>query len=191
MAKESLKSHPSRLRNGDYEKYLHGDILDVGCGDDLLTVPNGAVKGWDLEDGDAQYLKSVPDKSFDAVHASHCLEHMADVPTALHHWARVVKFGGSVHVTVPDWTLYEHQIWPSMHNPDHKASFSLIDIPSLPSHPFYGLRQMKQVGLQCGLTLVDARMVCDGYDFSRINDPHFDQTQHGVLAQIVFIFQKL
>lgn len=36
----------------------------------------------------------------------------------------MVKPGGHLIVTVPDWHLYEHQQWPSRFNYDHKWIFT-------------------------------------------------------------------
>lgn len=187
---ETSKSHYARLRNGDYE-ILHGHVLDIGCGPDPLKLPPpSTVRGWDLEDGDAQYLEGLKDGSFDAVFSSHCLEHMVDVPTALSNWSRVCKEGGYVYVVVPSWTAYERMQWPSPYNPDHKSSFDLVDLGRRPDQAFYGFREMRQVGLSCGLTLVDARLELDNYDFAKLYDKKLDQTLGKALAQCTFIYLK-
>jgi SAM-dependent methyltransferase len=80
---------------------------------------------WDLENGDAQYMKGVPDASLDFVHSSHCLEHMVDPKVALENWLRILKPGGFLIVTIPDEDLYEQGTWPSRFNVDHKWSFTL------------------------------------------------------------------
>jgi hypothetical protein len=118
------------------------------------------------------------------------LEHMQDVPTALSNWSRVCKEGGYVYVMVPDYHLYERMQWPSPYNPDHKSRFSLIDLGCRPLHPFYGLKEMRQVGLACGLTLVDARLELDNYDFAKTYDKEVDQTLGNALAQCTFIYLK-
>lgn len=120
---ETTKSRPRRLREGFFEAYCQGSGLDIGHGGDPV-VPG--VRGWDLEDGDAQYLRGVPDESFDFVYSSHTLEHMADARVALENWWRVVKRGGYLILYVPDRDLYERRrTLPSRWNPDHKAFFLL------------------------------------------------------------------
>ena len=127
MSNEMSKSHNARYRNGDYE-HIRGSVLDIGCGPDPIKLPPPhVVRGWDLADGDAQYLATLDDRSFDTVVSAHCLEHMTDVPVALSNWGRVLKDGGYLYVLVPSWTFYERQQWPSRYNADHKASFDLID----------------------------------------------------------------
>lgn len=187
---ETSKSHYARLRNGDYN-LLRGSVLDVGCAlDPLKLPPPNDVVGWDWEDGDAQYLKGVKDESFDVVYSSHCAEHLLDFPTGLSNWARVCKEGGHIYIVVPSFSLYERYQWPSIYNPDHKSSFDLLDVGLRPKHPFYAFKEMRQLGLKNGLTLIDARLEADNYDFSKMNDKKLDQTMGKSLAQCVFIYLK-
>lgn len=187
---EQSKSHNARLRNGDY-RFLRGNVLDIGCGPDPIKLPPPAVvTGWDLKDGDAQYLETLKDESFDAVVSSHCLEHMKCVTTSLKNWARVLKTGGYMSISVPSWLAYERYQWPSRYNGDHKASFDLIDPHVRPDHNFYTMRDMRRIGLEVGLTLEDARMELDNYDLTRLWDKRLDQTMGKALAQVTFIYFK-
>ena len=125
MANETSKAKSLRENNNHFLKYFVGEGLDVGAGDDLLDTPYGNVTPYDITEGNANYLSIIEDGTYDFVYSSHCLEHMKDIPLALKHWARVLKPGGVLYITVPDWTLYEHEHWPSRFNADHKASFSV------------------------------------------------------------------
>lgn len=112
------------------QAYFAGDGIDVGGGHDCLDqyaaeLGFNSCRNWDLPDGDAQLLASVPDSSYDFLHSSHCLEHMVDPAIALANWIRVVRGGGCLVITVPDEELYEHLHWPSRYNRDHKWSFTL------------------------------------------------------------------
>jgi SAM-dependent methyltransferase len=78
-----------------------------------------------LADGDAQWLKGVPDAQYDFVHSSHCLEHLHDPIIGLRNWFRVLKPGGHLIVMVPDEDLYEMGFFPSRVNGDHKWTFSM------------------------------------------------------------------
>jgi SAM-dependent methyltransferase len=101
--------------------YLHGRIIDIGCGPDLV-VPS--AEPFDLGHGDAQFVADVrPHEAYDTVHSSHCLEHMKDVPNALSQWWSLVRKGGYLILVVPDEDLYEQGGWPSLFNTDHKATF--------------------------------------------------------------------
>ena len=111
-------------------RYFVGDGLDIGAGPDGLSRYVGvfplmrSVRDWDVADGDAQYLKGVPDESVDFVHSSHCLEHMRLPLTAAYEWLRVLRPGGHLIVTVPEMEMYERGHWPSAFNPDHKWRFT-------------------------------------------------------------------
>jgi hypothetical protein len=77
-------------------------------------------------------------------------------------------------------------------NPDHKTSWDLINLEHAPrNHRHFGYKETVQLGAQAGLTLVDLRVEVDGYQWNRFHDAEFDQTQHGALAQLCIIFQKL
>jgi len=121
MSKETSKAMPRRLAAG-WDKYLVGEGVDIGCGPDKI-LPE--ARGWDLEDGDAQYMAGVPDESFDWVYSSHCLEHMRDPRVALANWWRILRPNGYLMVVVPEANLYEQGHWPSIYNPDHKSTWTL------------------------------------------------------------------
>lgn len=97
----------------------------MGCGDDKLPFPE--CEPFDQIHGDANRLGDFfPPETFDYLHASQCLEHMHDPRKALAEWLGVVKPGGLVICTVPDWVAYEGMRWPSRVNPDHKSTWSMI-----------------------------------------------------------------
>lgn len=118
---ETHKSHERRVREGFFKKYCNGEGLDIGYGADII-VPG--CSGWDLRNGDAQYLNGIEDESFDFVYSSHCLEHMVDVRISLKNWYRVVKKGGYLIIAIPHRDLYEKKKrLPSRWNMDHKHMF--------------------------------------------------------------------
>ncbi|MFO1413382.1 MAG: methyltransferase domain-containing protein [Burkholderiales bacterium] len=130
--KECSKSIPRRLADpGFANRYFVGRGLDVGGRPDPLSLYAELfariteVRTWDLEDGDGQRLAGVPDESFDFVHSSHCLEHLADPADALRNWLRVVKPGGHVVILVPDEDLYEQGMFPSTFNAGHVHTFTI------------------------------------------------------------------
>lgn len=43
----------------------------------------------------------------------------------LYRWIKLVKPGGYLVFSVPDWELYEGCRWPSLHNPDHKSAWGM------------------------------------------------------------------
>ncbi len=199
MADEMSKSHPARLRAGDYE-WLKGSVLDIGCGPDPIKLPPpSTVRGWDLEDGDATHLASLNDKSFDCVVSAHCLEHLHDPETAVRNWSRVLREGGYTYVLVPLYSAYEKfkdfQFGTDnagKFNPDHKTSWDLINLENPPkNHRHFGYKEIVQLGKQAGLTIVDLRIEVDNFPWTRWNEAEFDPTQHGSLAQLAIIYQKI
>lgn len=120
---ETSKAKPRREKEGFFAKYCQGQGLDIGYGGDLLS---SNCQGWDYADGNAQYLKGVPDSSFDFVYASHILEHVRNPTVAIKNWWRVLKTNGYLIVAIPERNLYEKRTrLPSHRNNDHKHFFLL------------------------------------------------------------------
>ena len=119
---EALKTN--KLRNAEFfTKYLSGKVIDIGAGRDLVTP---TAERFDLEDGDADFITRYRQpQTYDAVHSSHCLEHMVDPVRALNEWWSLVKPGGHLVLVVPEEDLYEQGTWPSRFNADHKHTFRL------------------------------------------------------------------
>lgn len=129
---EQSKSARRRYYDGNFiTRYFKGSGIDIGAGADPITqywrqFPLiTQIRAWDRNDGDAQYLESIADTTFDWVHASHCLEHLNDPRVALQHWSRVLKPGGYMVITVPDEELYERLSWPSRWTSEHLWSFTI------------------------------------------------------------------
>ena len=171
-----------------WRKVFSGSGIDVGSGDDIISVEG--VRGFDLGDGDANSLHLYfESNSFDYVHASQCLEHMHNPKVALENWLQVLKPGGYLVVTVPSWELYEGMVWPSRYNPDHKTTFSMWQKGSpAPNH------------VKCPEWLADnfpehticlCRLVDTNYDYKV--GTRVDQTykhEDAVEAFIEFVIQK-
>ena len=123
-----------------HQRVFVGRGLDVGSGNDPLgkyayMFPRiTSVDSWDQEHGDGQTLTGIRENAYDFVHASHSLEHMRDPHAALSRWYEVVRPAGHMVVTVPDVGLYEHWMWPSRFNADHKYAFTLDVAPISAKH---------------------------------------------------------
>lgn len=119
---ESRKTN--QLRSQSFkDRYLQGRVIDIGAGRDVVTP---TAEAFDLEHGDANRILQYREAgAYDAVHSSHCLEHMQDPPAALLQWWGLLRPGGHLIVVVPEESLYEQGYWPSPFNPDHKATFRL------------------------------------------------------------------
>ncbi len=114
---EVRKTVQARLESGFFERYLAGlNVLDIGyrgsSPDNQPIVPHaiGIDLGYPGYDG-----KTLPfeDMTQDAVHSSHCLEHIPDPRTALAEWFRVLRHGGYLVLTVPHQQLYERKPTPT------------------------------------------------------------------------------
>ena len=58
--------------------YLRGKVIDIGAGQDLVCA---YAERFDRDDGDANVISRFrPVNHYDAVHSSHCLEHMIRRP---------------------------------------------------------------------------------------------------------------
>jgi SAM-dependent methyltransferase len=149
-----------------------GKGIDIGAGPDCISKFGYDAYDWDMKDGDAQYLATLADGSQDFVHSSHCLEHMVDPKVAIKNWVRVCKSGGYVVVTIPDEELYEHNMWPSKFNGDHKWSFRVYKgTPKLPkSLTVFDLMKV----IWKDTEIVSIKRLEGGFDFSLAK--HIDQT---------------
>ena len=154
--KECSKSIPRRLAHPNFtNRYFVGDGLDIGGKPDPLVLylelfsRMTSVRTWDWEDGDAQYLQSVADGTYDFVHSSHCLEHLRDPHEGLKNWFRVLKPGGHLIVTIPDEDLYEQgQFPPPTFNKDHKWTFTIFKPTSWSTHSISVLALVQELGLE-------------------------------------------
>jgi SAM-dependent methyltransferase len=102
--------------------FLRGTGIDIGCGSDPVLP---GVLPFDLEHGDANEITEHVRDTFDFVFSAHCLEHMHSPRVAILEWWKLVKPGGCLFFIVPDEDLYEQGFWPSVFNPDHKATFTM------------------------------------------------------------------
>ncbi len=142
------------------EKYFSGRVIDIGCGVDRVT---DLAEPFDLEHGDAgNILEYRTVDSYDAVHSSHCLEHMTNVPEALKQWWALVKPGGYLILVVPDEDLYEQGRFPSVFNTDHKATFR-IDKRDSWSSASYDLRSLLEA-LE-NIEIISIERQDTGYDY--------------------------
>jgi tetratricopeptide (TPR) repeat protein len=181
---ETGKARERRRAEGFYDRFLCGRGLDIGCGPDKITAE---AEGYDLEDGDAQYLEGLEDETYDFVYSSHCLEHTRDPLEALLNWWRVLKPGGHLLLAVPDEDLYEQGIVPSRFNSDHKLTFTISKEKSwspvsrnlsdllrhLPRHK-----------------VISIRTIDTGYDYEKLGS-HTDQTLGRAEAAIECIVEKV
>lgn len=192
--KEATKAMRRRTQDPKYQKFFKGTGVDVGCGNDCIIQFKKEfnkmrdVRAWDIRDGDGQYLRDISDFSLDFVHSSHSLEHMRDWKIALTNWLRVVKKGGYVIVSIPEWEMYEHKQWPSRSNSDHKWAFSLnfLDVTIFAPVVILSVPMLEEE-FSCKVEILQNIEI--GYDPSR---GYADQTaDSGTECAIEMILKKL
>ena len=114
---EVHKTLAARIDEGFFERFLSGsNVLDIGFrGSDranLPIVPWAVGVDQDFPGYDGTTLP-FEDQSQDAVHSSHCLEHIPNPKGALAEWFRVLRIGGFLVLTVPHQQLYERKPVPT------------------------------------------------------------------------------
>jgi len=116
MASESKKILPK------IEKYLIGEIVEVGCGDEPVkdgvfgidgrNFPHVNLLTNNLYDIDVRNPELV--NKFDCCFSSHVLEHLPDSYRAIMEWSGLVKKEGYFILYLPDGDYY-----PNKQNPEH------------------------------------------------------------------------
>lgn len=169
---------------GNYDRYITGDILDIGCGDDKISPE---ADGWDAPDGDAQKLATIENNTYDTVVSAHTIEHVRDPHEALFNWWRVLKPGGHLVFLAPDEDTYEQGMCPSKFNPDHKHTFTISKEHS------WSPRSLNVTSLLERLPhrrAVSIRTIDTGYTYSLVGSD-VDQTLGDAEAAIEVVVQKL
>lgn len=196
---ESSKSIFHKLHDSRYAtRYLIGDGVDIGAGNDSIGLYfeffplMRSCRGWDLGDGDAQYMASIGDASLDFVHSSHCLEHMVDPHIALGHWLRILKPGGHLVCLVPDEDLYEQGVFPSTFNSDHKHTFTIFKKHSWSPKSINLTRMLTQLDADFEILKIEQMNATYRYKISQLTkEPRLDQTLTPVgECAIEFILRK-
>lgn len=199
MGNEMSKATARRLKDWRYNnRWFVGTGLDIGCGYDVLSLTQftkiDSVVGYDsvLGSGDAQCLPEIADNTYDFVVSSHCLEHMKNPHEALQSWLRVVKPGGYLTITVPEYDLYEHRHWPSKFNGDHKWSWTMNAELQFgqPGHVIYVPMWLVQMTTDTGypFDIEMMQLLTEHYDYSFGN--MVDQTGGPAECAIEFVLRK-
>jgi SAM-dependent methyltransferase len=191
--KECSKSIARRLADSNFtRRYFAGDGVDIGGKPDPLALYQElfcrmkSVRTWDWDDGDAQVMGGVPDKQFDFVHSSHCLEHLVDPFAGLRTWFRIVRDGGYLVITVPDEDLYEQGAFPSTFNRDHKWTFTTFKTASWSKQSINIIDLIRDLGETADLIRLE--QLNSSYRFEL---PRYDQTLSPVgECGIEFVIRK-
>ena len=191
--KECSKSIARRLADSNFtRRYFVGDGIDIGGKPDPLALYQElfcqmkSVRTWDWDDGDAQVLTGIPDRQYDFVHSSHCLEHLVNPLAGLQTWLRVLRDGGYLVITVPDEDLYEQGVFPSTYNRDHKWTFTSFKTSSWSAQSINIIDLIRDLGELA--ELVRLEQLNASYRFEL---PRYDQTLSPVAeCGIEFVVRK-
>lgn len=191
--KECSKSIARRLADSNFtRRYFVGNGIDIGGKPDPLALYQElfclmkSVRTWDWADGDAQMLAGVPDKQFDFVHSSHCLEHLVDPRVGLRTWLRVLRDGCYLIITVPDEDLYEQGVFPSTYNRDHKWTFTSFKPRSWSAQSINVIDLVRDLGESVELIRLEQLNATYRYGL-----PRYDQTLSPVAESgIEFVVRK-
>lgn len=172
-----------------WREIFKGRVLDVGAGDDGLQWPGCDVTHFDLPDGSSDDLTQFfAPNSFDVIHGSQVCEHFANPVRALHSWLTVLKPGGYIVASTPDYVRYEKMRWPSVFNHGHVSTWSL-DFPASPAPIHCKLPEWLE---QFSVKVLRCALVDTNFDYSK--PASVDQTyryEDGVECFVELVIQKL
>lgn len=134
------QGHESAKIAFEVVEYLHGRVLDLGCGGHKV-FPGAHIVGIDSDKdlklfgakaqaqiyADCARLDMFADGAVDCVFSSHLLEHIADYEAALAEWWRVLRPGGTLILYLPHADWYPNRGMPGA-NVDHQHDFRNADI---------------------------------------------------------------
>jgi len=180
------------------ERYFVGEGIDIGAGANPLNymmldcwnqngihyIQRGNTTNKDLphithidiysQDWDkrnnAEDLLDRVERTYDFVYSSNLLEHVIHFERALLDFSVICREGGYVISVIPDFELYEKEIWPPKDfNLDHKHCFSLCKSYDIKEH----INIFKMIKNFYNLELVNAQTLDTNYEYNR---PTEDQT---------------
>lgn len=94
--------------------FCKGEGLDIGCMKEEWAFP-GAM-AIDLDFDDEWEAMNLPEKEYDYIFSSHCLEHLPDWVGALDYWYTRLKKGGCMFLYLPH---YSQTYWRPWNNRKH------------------------------------------------------------------------
>lgn len=128
-SKPYIDANPHEPTDADWDRMCERGIrLDIGCGENPRPNHFGIDRMWGCEAFPLTWADGtlLLDSIATDIVASHILEHFSvrDVPAVLREWVRVLKPGGTLAVSVPDFDwICKHYI---AGNPDEEPLFSYL-----------------------------------------------------------------
>jgi SAM-dependent methyltransferase len=174
--RECSKSMARRLSDSNFlRRYFVGEGIDIGGRPDPLALYQEffplmkSVRVWDREDGDAEFMETVADGSYDFVFASHCLEHLRDPRGGIRNWFRILRPGGHLIVNVPEEDLYEQGVFPSTFNRDHKSTWTVFKERSWSEGSVNVIDLLRGLGAAADIRKIEVIDATYRYDLPRLD----------------------
>jgi|TARA_R100001530_G_scaffold46754_1_gene35136 SAM-dependent methyltransferase len=102
-----------------FAKHLcKGEGLDIGCNRKEWAFPG--AQPIDLLFDDEWEAYNLPDKKYDYIFSSHCLEHLSNWVDALDNWKSHLRAGGVLFLYLPH---YDQKYWRPWNNRKHIHAF--------------------------------------------------------------------
>lgn len=174
-------------------------VLDVGCSDGFLTkqiaknnkvigielskiaVQKARKMGLDARIGNA-YKLPFKNSIFDVVHCSHLIEHVLNVDRALKEMRRVLKHGGRLIVSTPNFCSFKDRIL---------VLFGHLPVYALhPDHVrFFNLSRLKKHLIKNGFKIKSIHGSCFSIPFPRhaIHIFIFDRMLPASIAEAIIV----
>ena len=201
MAQETSKANAlRRSKESSYlNKFFVGCGIDVGSGSNPLNYQKINYKDsnyfgeyrffsnnsyypkiksvkiyssdWNPADEAENILTREGKRKYDFCYSSNLLEHVVNFQRSLLDFSLLTKPGGHVISSVPDFLLYEKEIWPPVKNKDHISCFSINRDVEILTH--YNLS--KVLPYHTNLEIVKLELADSLYDYSE-QDINIDQT---------------
>jgi hypothetical protein len=219
MAKETSKANSlRRSKESNYvNKFFVGCGIDVGAGGNPLNyqhiyyedansfsnyrflsknsyfpkISNVKIysSDWDSRNEAEIILSREGKRKYDFCYSSNLLEHVKNFQRSLLDFSLITKQHGYIISSVPDFFLYEKEIWPPVKNTDHVSCFSVNRDVEIETH--YNLS--KVLPYHSNLEIVKLELADTLYDYSE-EDKSIDQTfivPHGAECFVEFVCKVL
>jgi hypothetical protein len=219
MAEETSKANVLRRSKEQcfVDKFFNGNGIDVGAGSNPLNysrirykdsnnfgsyrfisknsffpkIKSVKIYSWDWNplDEAEKIVTREGVRKYDFCYSSNLLEHVISFQRSLLDFSLITKIGGYIINSVPDFFMYEKEIWPPIKNADHKSCFSICKNRDIEAH--YNLS--KVLTFHSNLHICKLELADTLYDYT-VEDKSVDQTYtspHGAECFIEFVCKVL
>lgn len=160
---------------------LKGIGLYCGSGQDIIINKNNFLFFTNAENLLSNLEK---ENKYDFIVIDYILQTVENFPEYIKKAMGALKPGGAFIFIVPDFTLYEKELWPSFYKKEHKHSFSKEyvqkDVNRTDHWHLYDIKEL------LGSELSDASCTLDDTGFDYEKPLLLDQTNYGAKCELIF-----